>query len=481
VLSAGALATALSHNAASAQAPALLVASTLKSAALVAAGHAAAAAASAPVAALTEGVLKAMLLSKVKGALTIVLPILLLCSGVGLVTRQALAERSTRPQRPQEQAARAVEESRAAPQPVVFVDEPIAFQRGAPSRQEVRGVVKSVDVGAGVITVAMGGGRDAPPTEKTYSLAKNVEVAIGGGGDGRLSGGLFKEGKLADLSEGIVVSLTLTADQKAVESILAEAPTVRGVLKSVDAKKGTLTVSRAARGRDAGDEEQTYTAAANIEVALDSGRAIRHAIREGRLDDLTAGAIVTLRLSLDRKHVQSVLAEGAIVSGVVKSLDPEKRTLTVMVRPPRGDDAGEERLMTVAKDALVVLDDGKGRRLSAREAKLADVPTGVAVSLKLSPDQNLVMGCWAEGPMLSGLFKTADADKGTITIAIPRGRDDAEEKTVSVARDARITLDGAEVKLADLKAGDSPLHVQLRLTLDQKAAQAVQVGQAGRR
>jgi RNA polymerase sigma factor (sigma-70 family) len=77
-LSAGALALALSANAAAAQTPAPLVVSTIKAAALIAAGQATSAAVSAPVAALTEGVLRAMLLSKVKTALTIVLAVIVI-------------------------------------------------------------------------------------------------------------------------------------------------------------------------------------------------------------------------------------------------------------------------------------------------------------------------------------------------------------------------------------------------------------------
>src|SRR6202042_1842443 len=136
----------------------------------------------------------------------------------------------------------------------------------------------SVDVKAATITVTMGGGRGTDAVEKPYSLTKDVEVAIGSGGGGRSSGptGLFKEGRLTDLAEGVAVSLTLTADQKTVESILAEEPTVRGLLKAVDAKKNTLTISGSPRGRDPGAEDQTWTVAANAEIALDNGRGLRH-------------------------------------------------------------------------------------------------------------------------------------------------------------------------------------------------------------
>jgi RNA polymerase sigma factor (sigma-70 family) len=90
-LSGGAVAVALSHNAASACVPAPLVSSTVQAAAWVAAGHAAAGVVSAPVAALTEGVMKAMLMTKLKIATAIVLAVGLIGIGFGLYQSQAAA------------------------------------------------------------------------------------------------------------------------------------------------------------------------------------------------------------------------------------------------------------------------------------------------------------------------------------------------------------------------------------------------------
>ena len=80
------LATALCQNAASACVPGPLVVSTVQAATLMAAGKALATGAiSAKVVALTEGVLKAMLMTKIKVAITVVLAINLIGAGVGLV------------------------------------------------------------------------------------------------------------------------------------------------------------------------------------------------------------------------------------------------------------------------------------------------------------------------------------------------------------------------------------------------------------
>ncbi|MBI2809158.1 MAG: hypothetical protein HYX68_29600 [Planctomycetes bacterium] len=343
--------------------------------------------------------------------------------------------------------------------------------------QEVRGPIKSID--ATSITLTFSAGRDAAPTEKTYALAKDVEICTGIGGF--RFGGAFKEAKRADLSEGVLVALVLSADQKSVESIVAEEPLVRGQIKAVDAKKKTITVTLQGRGREEAAPEKSYTIAADAEVGIDDGRGRRFSIREGKLDDLSEGAIVTLRLSLDKKLVNSIQAEGAMVFGTLKSIDAAKRSLTITTRPARGDDAAEERTVSVAKEAVVTMDDGRGRRLSVKEVKLADLPVGSNVMVRMAVDQTFAMMLRAEGPMLSGMLKGIDAAKNTITIGIPKSRTEFDEKTYTLIKGARVMLDGKETKLGDLKVEDNGPFLQLRLTLDQKSVQSVQARQPGSR
>src|SRR5437763_7348551 len=115
------------------------------------------------------------------------------------------------------------------------------FGRG-PARPEARGMLKSVDASAGTVTVSMFEPRKETreAIEKTYTLAKDAEVVVAiGGGGGRRGGGAFKEAKLADLPSGPSVALTLSADQTAVEAIVAEGTMVHGQPKAVDAAKKT--------------------------------------------------------------------------------------------------------------------------------------------------------------------------------------------------------------------------------------------------
>lgn len=84
-ISSGALAVALSQSAATASVPAPLVGSTIKAASLLATGQAVSAGlVSANVVAITDGVVKAMLVSKIKSALVVVLLVGTVLGGVGV-------------------------------------------------------------------------------------------------------------------------------------------------------------------------------------------------------------------------------------------------------------------------------------------------------------------------------------------------------------------------------------------------------------
>ncbi|HKB39834.1 MAG TPA: sigma-70 family RNA polymerase sigma factor [Gemmataceae bacterium] len=449
-LSGGALGVLLSGNAARARVPTPLIEATVKAARLFVTGTAEAMSVlPAKVITLTEGVLRAMQLSRLK--LTAVLLLLGTLVGLG---GGAFAQRTPAP-RPggDAPAARVAQRER---------------ERG-PAKPEVRGIVKSVDSAAGTITVTGAAGREEP-TEKTYPLAKNVEVGVGSG-DRR---GVLKEIKLADLAPGAFVSLALSADGKTVESILASGPQVRGVLKSVDAGKNMITIALSPTRREETGEEKTYSVDAAAEIGLDDGRGRRFSVKEAKLADLPTDSVVTVWLSVDQKHAQGIIAEGPNLYGVVKAVDAAKNTLTLTTRS-RGGDA-EEKTLDVAKNAITLLDDGRGRRFSLKEGKLADVPAGAQVFLKLTPDQKFITMLRAEGPSVGGRIKALDPKAGTITVDVQVARgENPEEKTFTLAKNVRVQIEGNEGKLADIKVGDDAPFAMLRLSLDQKTVQSITV------
>jgi RNA polymerase sigma factor (sigma-70 family) len=466
VLSGGLLAALLPCAAAEAALPAALVKFVVKAAVPYAAGKAAAELVSARAAAWTAGVLQAMFLTKLKIASAVVLVVALVATGVGLVGPSLLADPGPAPARQKQRPA-----------------EPTRDGRPATPAPEVRGLLKSVDADKGTITVSLNPREEG--SEKSFTLAKNAEVGINTGLGRR--GGVYHEGKLSDLAPGALVLLQLSADQKVVECVLAEGPTVQGLIKSVDAGKGTITLTGAVSRRDSGDDEKTFNVAKDAEIALDDGRGKAFSIKEARLADLPPGAVATLKLSADGKQVRAILTEGPTVQGTVKAVDAAKGqlTLTTRVAPPtrEREATSEERTYTVAPAAEVLLDDGKPRRFPvSKQSKLADVPAGAVAMLKLTPDQSQAVLLRAEGPGVYGLLKAVDPKKNTITVTLrpARGDDPGEEKTFAVAADARLLIEGKEGKLADLKPEENGPPVALKLSLDQKTVQSITVG-GGRR
>jgi hypothetical protein len=150
-------------------------------------------------------------------------------------------------------------------------------------------------------------------------------------------------------------------------------------------------------------------------------------------------------------------------------VDAGKGTITLAVRAGRGEDA-QEKTFTLARDADVLLDTGRGGRGFARAGKLADLKPGALAVLKLSLDQKTAVLVRAEGPTVYGTLKSVDAGKGTVTVLVGAGRgSDGQEKTFTLGKKAKVFHAGKEVKLADLKAKADAI-VLVRLSLDQKVA-----------
>jgi RNA polymerase sigma factor (sigma-70 family) len=463
VLSGGMLSAVLISRACEAAPPVALVGETVKAAIPFAAGQAAAGLVAARPAAWTEGVLKAMFMTKLKIAAAIILVVALGATGVGLLTPALLAQqRGAPPERARPDAGRERGDVRGT------------------SRPEVRGLLKAVDADKGTITVATFERREAP-TEQTFTVSKAVEVGLGGG-LGRGGRGTLHEGKLADLAPGAIVTLQLNGDGKVVEFILADGPTIGGIVKWVDAGKNTVTISTVTHSgrRDEApqEEEKTFTLTPKTEVGVDDGTGRLFSLRQTKLADLPVGAVARLKLSADLKQVQTLVAEGATVGGTVKAVDADRKQITLQTRAGRGGEGAEEKAFDVTAETEILIDDGKGRRFSVKEGKLADVPVGAVALVRLSADQRVVTSLRAEGATVQGAVKAVDADKGTITLVTQRARDGTvvEEKTYAVAKDARVVIDGKEGKVADVKADENGPPVWLRLSPDQKAVTGITVG-----
>jgi hypothetical protein len=228
--------------------------------------------------------------------------------------------------------------------------------------------------------------------------------------------------------------------------------------------------------------EKTYTISKTAEVTIDDGRGRRFSVREAKIGELIAGCMVSVKLSPDQKQVVSIHAEGPTMQGVVKAIDAGKQTITLTMPATRREEPAVEQTFMLAVGGEVVMEDERPRRFfPVREAKLGDVPVGAVVTVKLSPDQASAVSVHAEGPSVSGALKGIDAGKGTVIIVIGGGRGtEAEEKSYTVAKDAKVWVDGVESKFADLKVSDPPAQIGLKLSLDQKSVKAIHTGRGGR-
>jgi hypothetical protein len=129
-------------------------------------------------------------------------------------------------------------------------------------------------------------------------------------------------------------------------------------------------------------------------------------------------------------------------------VDADKNTITLSEKS-KGD-----KTYTVARDAVVVFDGEK------QVKKLADIPTGASVRLKLLADQKTVTDIQVFGPTVQGTVK-GNAAKDSVTIENKTG-----EQTFTVTGKTPILIEGERTgKLTDLIDGTV---AQLRLSVDKE-------------
>jgi RNA polymerase sigma factor (sigma-70 family) len=286
-LSGGALAAVLGQHAATAAVPMPLVISTAKAATLLAAGQTAAAVASAKVAALTEGVMKAMLLSKLKVSALFLAVVGLLALG-GVFGHQAWSGEPGDPANPRTAAPRATE------QPAVPREAEAQRQRPEQptNANVVSGTLEAVDVKNQNVMIGTFSRANMETTYKTYAITADTKIMKDGGAV-----------KLEDLKQGGRATLVLTADQKSVVTLTVVGRTASG--EFFDAGKKTITITRLDRNMQ--KVNSTLTLANDVKVTIDG--------KPGKLADLKEGTKVDLTFSADGEIVIHVQAGARKSSG----------------------------------------------------------------------------------------------------------------------------------------------------------------------
>jgi RNA polymerase sigma factor (sigma-70 family) len=447
-VSGGALAAVLAQNAASAGVPAAVASRTIRAASLFAAGQAAAGVISGKAAALAEGVLKTMLLTRLKILAGVLVVVAVLGAGAAALTQSVRADRPADPPAPQQQ----VRADKPAEAPAKERKEAEALPGN------VSGVVKAVDAAANSLTVARREG------ETTFSVAKGATINIDG-----------KPSVLAGLPAGAIVTLSQFVDPRTARSVQASGRSYFGApVKAVDTAKNTITIKMnrndaldnavidAAKNlppTPAQEGERTYAVARDASITVDG--------KHCPLAAVPPGALVNLGLAADQTTACNLQAEGPCLGDCggsrVQAVDAEKRTLTFDDKAPA---AIAGKTFTVAEGAIILLDGKSG--------KLAEVPAGAYVNLILSVDRQKATRVHVHGPPFLGdcggsQVKAVDVAERTITFD-EKARAEVAGKTFRVAEDADIHIDNKRSQLSELPAG---AYVSLRLALDGQTARSV--------
>jgi RNA polymerase sigma factor (sigma-70 family) len=424
VVSGPALAAAVSQEASSASVPLSVVSSTIKAASAFAAGQVAAGGIlSAKAVALAEGVLKAMLLTKLKITGAVLTAFAVLGTGAAALT---LAEKtpnrngaqtllSTTPENPAEKAV-----DPPAPGKKEQATKPVVEKEERPTL--VRGIATAVDPGKSILTV------DHRDGETTFTVPKDAKIEIDG-----------KPGALAGVPRGASVNLSQFVDANTAAVIRAEGGWFWGTVKAVDVQANTISYGDKAQS---GSEGRTFVVTKDTLLSIDG--------KPGTLAEIPVGSSANIQVCVDQQTARSLAAEGTQINGQVKAVDAAVRTVTV-----------NEATYPVAPDAHIAIDHKPG--------KLEDLPAGANVGLNLKVDQKTVLRISANGSSDFGQVKAVDAANNTITVTGGPPND----RVYNVPPDAPITIDGQPSSLAAIPVG-AGLHA-LNLRVDQKTVSSINV------
>lgn len=305
------------------------------------------------IAALTEGLVKSMLVSRLKmtAALLMILGLLLVGTSNVLQRAQADTKPDKKTDKPDKKPDTTDKKPDKKPNPT---DKKVDKKPGAPT---ISGTATEVDNKKGIIAISVQKeGKGKETEEKTFILSKDVKVT--------LMDILTKEkplpmGAIGDVTIGTPVSLQLTEDKKTVVAISARGPGMHGGIKEVDAEKGTITITY----KDgSGAAEKTLTVEKGARILLSDGLKKDEAPKEAKLSDLKAGTQVHIQLTVDRKRALSVQPLGKSVQGTLKGIDKGNQTVTVEYK----DNTLVEKSFTLSKSARVDENAAVGDRVNVR-------------------------------------------------------------------------------------------------------------------
>jgi RNA polymerase sigma factor (sigma-70 family) len=230
----------------------------------------------------------------------------------------------------------------------------------AEKKESLHGVVRGIDAEKKLLNVRA----EELEFDTAYEVPANAEVRIVG-----------SPAKLEDLRKGMRFHLAFAADGKTVEKVHATWPTVRCVLKGIDATKRTITFPAG------GDEDEEGAFDITLAIAPEA-KALIGAFPIG-LDELKVGQKAELELSADRKSAVKIEArpENGEFRATLKQA--AGNNLLIAVGSEEEDHDRFELRLPLAPNAAV--------KWNGQDAKVGDLPANARLMLQLDGERKQVV------------------------------------------------------------------------------------------
>jgi RNA polymerase sigma factor (sigma-70 family) len=349
-----------------------------------------------PPAVLARGVLRAMVLEKVKWVACALFSVLIVGAGAAWGVRHSAENRTRadgleeRKETARDEPARAAPPGKSAkpaaekgqdPGPWSFPD----VGKEHPVYVSNIGVVMAVDAERRVVLARMERTRLNAP----FAIDPDAKMVFGEPPGMRHT--FSQKLSLADLRKGMVVDdVERSEDGRTFRSFACSWPTINGTVKAVDRTRRTLTIDKASLtgDKDVGvfRDQTTFAVAREAAVVVDGPNA-RPFLMD--LDDVPVGTAVALVLQIDQSVRLATLYPTGDLQGVVRSVDGAKRIVRVALQ---GSGNAAELGLEVNNDAVI--------RLEGQTVAPGDLKQDMPVLLRLDADRRAVVGLWAMRPWL---------------------------------------------------------------------------------
>ena len=265
-----------------------------------------------------------------------------------------------------------------------------------------------------------------------------------------------KETKLADVPKGVYAGVMFLPPKDGVKEQVAGEVRITGSTSGGILSKADETCIIFTSGKNT----QIIKLGASTTVTIDG--------KEAKPTDLQVGCKVIVTLTSDETSVLTINANSVTppgekpakpapkFGGRVSAVDATARTISVHGK------GGNDIVVKLTADAKITVD--------RKDAKLADVPNEAIVTFTLSatkdgrPEEANAVA--VTGSEFGGTVKEIDATN--ITIANPK-----RDVTLKLLPGTKVTIDGKDAKLADLKIGDT---VTVTRSADESGALAISGG-----